>query len=106
MAGNKILLLGNLNENVYTGPLVASLSSDDLHLSKMCFRTTGAVLPPTQMRGRIPINTVFGTSGLVSTSVAVLHIQEEVGNHRLFLLDIALENFLGDLFLWVIPIAS
>ncbi len=71
-AGDEILLLGNFNENVYTGPLAASLSSDDLRLSKLCFMTTGAVLPPTHMRGQIPINAVFGTSSLVSTSVAVL----------------------------------
>ncbi len=99
-------MLGDFNENVYTGPLAASLSSDNLRLSKMCFRTTGAVLPPTHMRGWVPIDAVFGTSSLVSTSVALSPIQEGVGDHRVFLLDIASETILGDVFPRVIPIAS
>ncbi len=106
MAGDKILLLSNFNENVYTGPLVATLSSNNLCLSKMCFRTTGAVLPPTHMHGWVPINAVFGTSSLVSTSVALLPIQEGVGNHRVFFLNIASETILGDVFPQVIPITS
>jgi hypothetical protein len=105
-AGDEVLLLGNFNENVYTGPLMVSLSSNDLCLIMMCFRTTGAVLPPTHMRGWVPINAVFGTSGLVSTSVALLPIQEGVGDHRVFLLDIALETILAAFFSRVTPIAS
>jgi hypothetical protein len=105
-AGDKILLLGDFNEKVYIRPLVASLSSDDLCLSELCFRTTRAVLPPTHMRSRVPIDAVFGTFGLMSTSVALLPVQEGVGDHRVFLIDIALETILGDVFLRVILIAS
>jgi hypothetical protein len=58
------------------------------------------------MCGWVPIDAVFGTFGLVSTSVALLPIREGVGDHRVFLLGIALETIFDDVFLWVIPIAS
>jgi hypothetical protein len=104
--GEDIILIGNFNKNVYTGPLAAFLAKDELHLSKMCYRTTGEVPPPTHTCGRIPIDTVFGTVGLSCTTAALQPGQVGVGDHRVFLADIAFETILGDVFQQVILIPN
>ncbi len=104
--GDKILLMSGFNKNVYTGPLVTSLAKNKLCLSKMCYRTSGAMLPPTHMRSCTPIDAIFGTAGLSCTTTALLPGQVGVGNHRVFLVDIASETILGNVFPQGIPIAS
>ncbi len=88
-SGDKIILMGNFNKNVYMGLLAASLAKDELRLSKMCYRTTRVMLPPTHTPGRIPIDAVFGTAGVSCTAAALLPRQVGVGNHWVFLVDIA-----------------
>ncbi len=46
--GDEILLMGDFNENVYTGLLAVLLTTDDLRMHELCHhRTTGELLPPT-----------------------------------------------------------
>ncbi len=45
MVGDKILILGTFNENVYTGSLATALAGDKFRMSKMCNRITGTMLP-------------------------------------------------------------
>ncbi len=71
-AGDKILLMDDFNENVYSGPIALALSEDKLQLSKICRKTTGETLPPTHVRGCIPIDAIFGTAGLVCTAASLL----------------------------------
>jgi hypothetical protein len=97
--GDEIILMGNFNENVYTGPLTVSLAEDKGRLSKMCYGTTREMLPPTHTHGRILIDTAFGTAGLSCTATAILPGWVGVGNHRVFLVDITSELILGDVFL-------
>ncbi len=104
--GDKILLMGDFNKDMYTGPCAMSLTLDELRLSEMCYKATGFMLPPTHMHGHIPTNAVFGTSGLSSTAAALLTVQVRVGNHQVFILDIASETILGNLFPRVIQVAS
>jgi hypothetical protein len=58
-AGDKILLIGDFDENVYSRPIAILLSEDELWLSKICRRTTRETLPPTHAHNRIPIDTVL-----------------------------------------------
>jgi hypothetical protein len=58
-AGDKIVLLGDFNKNVYTGALAVVLSSDDLHMHELCRLITGYPLPHTHTHGTVPINAVF-----------------------------------------------
>jgi hypothetical protein len=105
-AGVEILLLGNFNKNVYTGPLALALASESLCLSKLCYRSTGTMLPPTHTCGSTPIDAAYCTSGILYTAVTLLPSQVGVGDHRVFLLDISLETILEDVFPCVISIAS
>jgi hypothetical protein len=104
--GDEILLLGDFNENVYTGHMASALSGEYLRMKEVCHQTTGKLLPPTHKRGTVPINAVFGTIGLMVTSVALLPSQVGVGNHRVFLIVVSLESIMGDVFPRVIPAAG
>ncbi len=71
-ARDMILLMGDLNTKVYSGPIALALSEDQLRLSKICHRTTGETLPSTHAHGRTPIDVMFGTVGLVCTAASLL----------------------------------
>jgi hypothetical protein len=105
-AGDKVLLMGDFNKIVYSGPIALALSEDELRLSKICCRTTEETLPPTHARGRFPIDVIFGTVGLVCTAAFLLPERAGVGNHGVFVADLTSELVLGDALLQVIPITS
>jgi len=71
-AGDKIVIMGEFNEDVYNGVLSVHISSESLQLHKLCLRTTGQPLPQTHNCGRLPINAIFGTVGVDSTAVTLL----------------------------------
>ena len=104
--GDEILLLGDFNEDVYTGQLASSLSGEFLRMKEVCHWTKGIPLPPTHNCGTVPIDAVFGTAGLIVTSVALLPIRTGVGDHRVFLIDVSSDSILGDVFPRVIPAAG
>jgi hypothetical protein len=72
------------------GEFAASLAKDELRLSKMCYRTTGVMLPPPiHTHGHVPIDVAFGNAGVSCTAAALLPGQVGVGDHQVFLVDIA-----------------
>jgi hypothetical protein len=105
-AGDEILLLGDFNKDVYTGQMASALSSKFLWMKEVCLWTTGIPLPPTHNRGTVLINAVFGTAGLMVTSVALLLSRAGVGDHRVFLIDVSSDSIMGDVFPRVIPAAG
>ncbi len=97
-ARDKILLMGDFNKNVYSGPIAVALSEDESRLSKICHRTTGETFPPTHACSRTPIDAMFGTMGLVCTAAFMLPARAGVGNHQVFVADFTSESILRDLF--------
>jgi hypothetical protein len=57
---SNIVLLGDFNENVYSGRISKRLSQLDLMFSKQCLQCTGFHIPPTFRDGTIPIYAIFG----------------------------------------------
>jgi hypothetical protein len=102
-AGDKIVLLGNFNKNVYTGALAAALSSDNLCMHELCRRITDDLLPHTHTRGTVPIDVVFCTAEINGVAVALLPSQIGMGDHRVFMIDIMSTSMMGDVFPWVLP---
>ncbi len=80
-AGDKILLMGTFNQNVYSSPIALALSEDELQLRKICQRTTREMLPPMHACGRTPIDMLFGSAGLVCTAASLLPARVGVGDH-------------------------
>jgi hypothetical protein len=97
-SGDETLLIGDFNENVYSGALATALAGDDLRMSELCYHTTGTPLPPTHNRGSVPINAIYGTVGLVCSAVALLPDRIGVGDHRVFIMHIKSDSILGDMF--------
>jgi hypothetical protein len=54
-----IILLGDFNENVYSGRIDKRLSLPDLLLTEQCLQCTGVHIPPTFQDGTVPIDAVF-----------------------------------------------
>jgi hypothetical protein len=104
-AGDEIMLLGDFNENIYLVPIARSLSLEELRMGKTCQQTTGEMLPATHYQRRNPIDAVFCTAGLVCTAITLLPSRVGMGDHRFFILDLASETILGNVFPWVIPLA-
>jgi hypothetical protein len=71
-AGDKIVIMGEFNEDVYNGVLSVHISSESLQLHKLCLRTTGPPLPLTHNHGSLPIDAIFGTVGVDSTAMTLL----------------------------------
>ena len=101
----RVLLFGDFNENVYSGTLATRLAGDDLRMEKLCHRTTRVPLPPTHTCGRVPIDGVFSTSGILCTAVTLLPSLVGIGDHRVFILDIDCSSLLGEMFPRVVPIS-
>jgi hypothetical protein len=105
-AGDEILLLGDFNKDVYTGQMASALSGEFLRMKEVCHWMTGIPLPPTHNRGTVLIDAVFGTAGLMVTSVALLPSRAGVGDYRVFLIDVSSDSITGDVFPRVIPAAG
>jgi hypothetical protein len=103
VAGDKILLVGDFNKNVYVGTLAEALSRDKFRMSEVCQRTTGLPLPPTHNRGAVAIDAFFGTSGIKSAAAALLPSCIGIGDHRVFIVDFTSKSIMGDDLPRVIP---
>jgi hypothetical protein len=54
-AGDKILLMGDFNKNIYSGPIALALLEDELWLSKICRRTTGEHFLALMLLAALPL---------------------------------------------------
>jgi hypothetical protein len=102
-AGDKILLVGDFNQNVYAGTLAEALSRDKFRMSEVCQCTTGLSLPPTHNRGMVAIDAFFGTSGTISAAAALHPSRVRVSDHRVSVVDFTSKLVMGDDLPRVIP---
>ncbi len=93
-----IVLLGNFNENVYTGRFARRLAQDDLNLTEICRRHTGIPIPPTFQTGSAPINGIFATSGIECVIIFILPHLSGVRDHHCFIIDLSSELVIGSTF--------
>ena len=96
-------MMGDFNENVYSGAILTALAGGGQRMTEICYWTTGKHLPPTHSCGSTPIDAIFGTAGLVCSAASLLPCNVGIGDHRVFIVDITLELILGDAFPRVIP---
>ncbi len=85
-AGDEIVIMGDLNKDIYKGILSVHISSEPLQLCKLCLWTTGQPLPPTHNHGRLPIDAIFWTVGVDSTAATLLLFGAGVGDHQVFII--------------------
>jgi hypothetical protein len=93
-----IVLLGDFNENIYSGCIFKCLSQPDLMFSKQCLQCTGVHIPPTFRDGTIPINATFATAGIECVNAYILPHKGGVGDHRCFIVDFTSSSIIGTKF--------
>jgi hypothetical protein len=93
-----IVLLGDFNENVYSGHISKRLSQPDLMFSKQYLQCTSIHIPPTFRDGTIPINAIFATASIECVNTYILPHKVGVGNHRCFIVDFTLSSIIGTKF--------
>jgi hypothetical protein len=82
-----IILLGDFNENVYTGRIAKRLEQADLNFSEQCLGCTGMHIPPTFRDGILPIDAVYATAGIKCVNAFILPHKGRIGDHRCFIID-------------------
>ncbi len=87
MMDSDIILLGDFNENVYTGQIAKRLAQADLNFSEQCLGCTGMHILPTFRDGVMPINAVYATAGIECVNVHILPHKGGIGDHRCFIID-------------------
>jgi hypothetical protein len=105
-SGDKIILLGDFNENVYTGDIATALSQDEFWMYKLCQQITGIPLPHTHYWGTIPIDCIYSAAGIDGVAVALLPSWIGMGDHRVFIVDVMSLSMMGDIFLHVLSAAG
>ncbi len=82
-----IVLLGDFNENVYSGRFSKCLSQPDLMFIEQCLQCAGIHIPPTFRDGTIPIDAIFATARIECINGYILPHKGGVGNHRCFVVN-------------------
>jgi hypothetical protein len=70
--GLDIILLGDFNENMYTGQIAKRLVQVDLNFSEQCLGCTCMHITPTFRDGVMPIDAVYATVGTKCVNVHIL----------------------------------
>ncbi len=92
------ILLGDFNENMYSGRISKCLSQLDLMFIEQCLQYTGIHIPPTFRDGTTLIDVIFATAGIECANACILPHRGGVGNHRCFILDFTSLSVIGTKF--------
>jgi hypothetical protein len=101
-----IILLGDFNENVYTGRIAKRKVQADLNFSKECLGCTGLHIPPTFRDGSMPINAVYATARIKCVNAYILPHKEGIGIHRCFIINFSSPSVIGTRFQNIVRCAA
>ncbi len=97
-----IILLGDFNENVYSGRIAKCLSLLNLMLTKQCLQCMGIHIPPTFRDSTVPTDAIFATSGIECIDAHILPPKGGVGDHRCFIFDFTSSSVIRTKFLNIV----
>jgi hypothetical protein len=84
------------NKHTYDGPLGSALAdTSGLGLRKAVLQHTGTQIGATFFRGSKPIDGLWVSSNIDIANVYIMPFGYRVGNHCMFVLDVALESLIG-----------
>jgi hypothetical protein len=93
-----IILLGDFNENVYTGRIAKRIVQADLNFSEQCLGCTGWHIPPTFRDGSMPIDAVYATALIKCVNAYIFPHKGGIGDHRCFIIDFSSPSVIGTRF--------
>jgi hypothetical protein len=95
--GDRIILFLDHNEHVTNGPLGRSLADKDgLDLQEAVLQHTGSSPGATYFRGTKPIDGLWVSNDLDISNACVMPFGYGIGDHRAYVLDIPLEELVGE----------
>jgi hypothetical protein len=101
-----IILLGDFNENVYTGRIAKCLEQADLNFSEQCLGCTGMHILPTFRDGIMPINAVYATARIKYVKAYILPHKGRIGDHRCLIIDFSSSSVIGTRFQNIVQCAA
>ena len=104
--GEELILIGDFNENVYTGTYAKRLVLPDLNMTEQCLKTTKHHLPVKNFRGTRTIDAIFATPGVECVNACLLPNRTGIVDHRSFILDFTSASVVGENFPNVMPASS
>jgi hypothetical protein len=106
MTDSDIILLGDFNENIYTGQIAKYLAQADLNFGEQCLGCTGMHIPPTFRDGVMPIDAMYATAGIECVNVHILPHKGGIGDHRCFIIDFSSSSVIGTRFQNIVRCAA
>ena len=95
--GERLVVCLDANENIYTKQIGKELTDcEGLKMVEAVGDFTGRPLGATHFRGSEPIDGVWTTNDVRVVGATVMPVGYGVGDHRLFVIDIATASILGD----------
>jgi len=92
-AGERIIIMADMNEHILRGPLARRLLS--LGLVEATHISWGDKEPNTHVSGSKPIDAVYHSPDIEVTATRQLSFHESVGDHRSVLIDITARSLIG-----------
>ncbi len=93
-----IILLGDFNENMYTGWIAKHLAHPDLNFNEQCLGCTGMHILPTFRDRVMPINAVYATARIECVNMHILPHKGGIEDHRCFIIDFSSLSVIGTRF--------
>jgi hypothetical protein len=106
MTDTDIILLGDFNENVYTGWIAKCLAHPYLNFNEQCLGCTGMHILPTFRDGVMPIDAMYATAGIECVNVHILPHKGGIGDHRCFIIDFSSSAVIGTMFQNIVRCAA
>jgi len=94
--GDKLIVCLDANENIYRKSLGKALTdADGLDMKEVVGNFTGRQISATYFRGQSPIDGIWSTSDVTITGACIMPAGFGIGDHRLFVIDIATDSLIG-----------
>ncbi len=89
MAGDRIIVCLNANEDIYKKEIRKVLSEEGaLAMKEVVGSYTGKKIGLTFFRGQLPIDRIWATSDITIANACIMPAGYGIGDHRLFVIDI------------------
>jgi hypothetical protein len=94
--GEEIILLADVNENIYTGRFATRLRENDILMTELFRDANGSDAPASHIRGSTAICGAFATPGIVCPHVFHAPHKSGLGDHRYHVLHISASSMIGE----------
>ncbi len=79
--GEEVILIIDVDKNVYTGPLAKALQGNRLRMEEQTLWLTGKEAPHSHCTGKVAIASMYATPGIICTKLYISPHGSGVGNH-------------------------